>query len=133
MRKVQVMLLVLVALVLLLAPVAAVAQATAPEVKVAIDPSIADAILAVWGIGVLAITQLIKNVLKVDDWPKNWKDIAGYAISFIVAFAGTLFVLLSKGAFTWAAAAVYTVWCWGVANGLFKYGRDMAARVINNR
>jgi len=87
-----------------------------------IDQAIVAAIMTIGGIGVIAITQIVKNALVklfnvVQDGIKN---ILGYASSLIVSAGASAFVLLQMKKFTALALLGYTLYVWGEANQIFK-------------
>jgi len=78
-----------------------------------IDQTVVLAILGVAGVGVTAITEMIKRWLKASGF-------AAYAISFAVSAAATVFVLVQGAIFSWGALVAYTVVVFLEANGLYK-------------
>ena len=78
-----------------------------------VDLSIVTAILAVAGIGVTGLTEMIKRFFGASGF---W----AYIISFVVSAGATAFVLVQAGSFAWIPFAVYTTLVFGEANGLYK-------------
>jgi len=78
-----------------------------------IDPGVVAAILAVAGIGVTGLTEMIKRLFKAS-------GIVAYIISLIVSAGATAFVLIQAGSFAWVSFAIYTIVVFVEANGLYK-------------
>jgi hypothetical protein len=111
---------------MLLAPMALLAQ---DDVPVDVDTELVAAILAAFGVGVLGLTQIIKNVLKVPTWQSDIaKKIAGYGISLVVSAAGTIFTLTTTGQMALGKAILYTAVVWGIANGWWKGLKELIAK-----
>ena len=78
-----------------------------------IDPGVVAAILAVAGIGVTGLTEMIKRLFKAS-------GIVAYIISLIVSAGATAFVLTQAESFAWVSFAIYTIVVFVEANGLYK-------------
>ena len=78
-----------------------------------IDLGIVSAILAVAGIGVTGLTEMIKRFFKAS-------GIWAYVISLVVSAGATAFILIQAGSFAWIPFAVYTILVFGEANGIYK-------------
>ena len=120
--KRRILLTLAVALVLLL-PVALLAQTTADEELakfLGLDEVLVLGIMTIFGIGIMAITQLLKNLFKVSTWTDLARKYAGYGFSLVVSLGAAAFILAKAGTFTWTLFAVYGIYCWGVANGFWK-------------
>ena len=78
-----------------------------------IDPAVVTLILAVGGIGVVGLTEMIKRFFKAQDF---WV----YLISLGVSAGATAFILATSGAFSWIALAGYTLVVFLEANGIYK-------------
>jgi hypothetical protein len=87
-----------------------------------IDQAIVASIMTVGGLGVIAITQLVKNALvKLFNVVKdNVKNVLGYVSSLVVSAGATAFVLLQMKKFAWLALLGYTVYVWLESNQIFK-------------
>lgn len=106
-------------LFLLLVPIALLAQDPVDN-PFGLDEGTLAAILGAFGLGVLGITQLLKQILKVEKWDPRLKDVAGYGLSLVVSAGATAFVLASSDMFTVARFAIYSVGVWGEVNGIWK-------------
>ena len=78
-----------------------------------IDPGIVAAILAVAGIGVTGLTEMVKRLFKAS-------GILAYVISLIVSAGATAFVLIQAGTFAWIPFVIYTTVVFVEANGIYK-------------
>ena len=87
-----------------------------------IDQAIVASIMTVGGLGVIAITQLVKNALvKLFNVVKDKvKDVLGYASSLIVSAGATAFILLQMKKFAWLSLLGYTIYVWLESNQIFK-------------
>ncbi len=89
----------------------------AQTTPVEIDPMAVDTILAggILGLGVIAVTQVVKNALKVNGVPV-------YFISLLVSAGATIiWTITGGGGFTLTKFIGYTVIVWAVANGWYKF------------
>jgi hypothetical protein len=77
------------------------------------DPAVVATILAIAGIGVLGITEMIKRFLKAE-------GVVAYLISLAVSAAATAFVLLQAGTFGVVPFIGYTILVFIEANGIYK-------------
>jgi len=77
------------------------------------DPNVVATILAVAGVGVVGITEMIKRFLHADGF-------VAYLISLIVSAGATAFTLVTAGTFNWISFAIYTALVFLEANGLYK-------------
>jgi len=99
------------------------------DVPFDVDNALIAAILGAFGVGVLGLTQIIKNVLKVPTWASDIaKKIAGYGISLVVSAAGTIFTLVTTGQMAVGKAVLYTAIVWGIANGWWKGLKELIAK-----
>ena len=78
-----------------------------------IDPAVVTIILAVGGIGVVGLTEMLKRLFNAQDF---WV----YLISLGVSAGATAFILATSGAFSWIALAIYTFIVFLEANGIYK-------------
>jgi len=87
-----------------------------------IDQAILASIMTVGGLGVIAITQLVKNALvKLFNVVKDKvKDVLGYVSSLVVSAGATAFILLQAKKFAWLPLLGYTVYVWLESNQIFK-------------
>ena len=87
-----------------------------------IDEAIVAAIMTIGGIGVIAITQIVKNALvklfKVTQ--DGVKNTLGYVSSLVVSAGASAFVLLQMKQFGWLSLLGYTIYVWLEANQIFK-------------
>jgi hypothetical protein len=92
------------------------------SIRFEIDQAIVVAIMTIGGLGVIGITQIVKNALiklfNVID--AGAKDILGYVSSLIVSTGASAFILLQMKKFTWLALVVYSVYVWLESNQIFK-------------
>jgi hypothetical protein len=77
------------------------------------DPAVVATILAIAGVGVLGITEMIKRFLKAE-------GVVAYLISLAVSAAATVFVLLQAGTFGLVPFVGYTILVFLEANGIYK-------------
>ena len=77
------------------------------------DNNVLLAILGLFGIGVVGITEMVKRFL-------NWDGVLAYIISAVVSAGATAYVLLTTNIFSWVGFALYTVLVFLEANGLYK-------------
>lgn len=105
-------LLVLIAMILVTA-VAAWAQETGTTVPV--NETTAQEILqtGILGLGVLALTEMIKRLLK-------WEGNLAYVISAVVSAAATAVYMIGKQGFNITGFLILTVLVFMIANGLYK-------------
>lgn len=78
------------------------------------DPALVTAILAIAGIGVTGLTEMIKRLFKASGY-------AAYIISFLVSAAATALTLAQAGSFAVLPFAIYTVIVFLEANGIYKF------------
>lgn len=94
------------------------------EVPVDVNPDILAKILYAFG-GIVAITQIIKQVLKVAEWDEIWRKIAGYGISLVVSAGLTVYILITNSMFSVGSLILYTIVAWATANGFWKALREI--------
>ena len=80
---------------------------------ITVDPAVVAAILAVGGVGVVGLTDMLKRLFKVG-------GIYAYLINLGVSVAATAFILATSGVFTVPALVVYTIVVFLEANGVYK-------------
>ncbi len=106
--------------VTLFAAPAAQAIETPIQVPVSgVDFTLIDAILGLFGIGLVYVVNWIKKLI-------GWQDKKALIITVVASFmaaAGTLFV---KGAFTWKLLLVYGLAVLGEMTGWFKFTKKAA-------
>jgi len=87
-----------------------------------IDEAVVGTILTIGGLGVMAITQIVKNTLVklFNVTQPGVKDILGYISSLIVSAGASAFVLLQLKLFTFMALLGYTIYVWLEVNQIFK-------------
>jgi hypothetical protein len=95
-----------------------------------IDDAIVAAIMTIGGLGVIAITQIVKNALVklfnvVQEGVKNF---LGYVSSLIVSAGASAFILLQMKKFTWLALLGYMIYVWLEVNQIFKVIHKPAAK-----
>jgi len=79
-----------------------------------LDPAMVATILAVGGIGVTGITEMIKRLFKIKD---KW----AYVLSAVISISATLFVMLTGGmAIAIFPVLGYSFLVWLEANGIYK-------------
>jgi len=78
------------------------------------DPAVLAAILGLFGIGLVYVVNLLKNLFKVSDKP-------AVLLVLIVSAVATAAVLLVSGSFSWLALLVYTAACFGTMTGWYKF------------
>jgi ABC-type Na+ efflux pump permease subunit len=83
------------------------------------DPAVLAAILGLFGIGLVYVVNLLKNLLKVSDKP-------AVLLVLIVSAMATTGVLLVTGAFSWLALLVYTAAVFGEMTGWYKFTQKTA-------
>jgi hypothetical protein len=83
------------------------------------DPAVLAAILGLFGIGLVYIVNLLKNLFKVSEKP-------AVLLVLIVSFVATAGVLLATGAFTWLGLLVYTAAVFGEMTGWYKLTKKPA-------
>ena len=106
---------------MLIFPVVLLAQEGEEIVKaLGAEYAIVLAIVGIWGLGIVGIMKILKNLFKVEKWAAIWKDVFGYVGSLALSLAGTIFVLQSMGKLKTWTVALYTVLAWMESNGLFK-------------
>jgi len=77
------------------------------------DPAVLAAILGLFGIGLVYVVTLLKNLLKLQNKP-------AVLLVLIVSAAATAAVLIATGAFSWLALLVYTAAVFGEMTGWYK-------------
>jgi hypothetical protein len=78
-----------------------------------IEPGIVTAIMALFGIGVIGIIQMLKVFLKLD-------GLGAKILAFVVSFGATAIYLLQIKTFTVLALVIYGLIVFGEASGLYK-------------
>jgi hypothetical protein len=104
-------------------------------VTLEIDNNLIAAILGAWGIGVIGLSELLKQLLKkagYDEWPLLLRHISMYIVTLAVTAAATAFTLIKFGEFEWGEFALYTIIVWGIANGIWKGGRNAIRKAVES-
>lgn len=78
------------------------------------DITLLATILAAGGLGVTGLTEMLKRLLK-------WEDFKAYLISAVVSLGVTAFVLSTGEAFTVLSWLIYSVAVFLQANGIYKF------------
>jgi hypothetical protein len=92
-------------------------EATTPQ----FDPAVVDAIIVtgIGGLGVAALTELIKRLLKA-------AGVLAYVISGVVSAAATAMYLVTSGSWDILSFAIYSVLVFLSANGIYKFSAKAA-------
>lgn len=101
-----------------------------------IDNNMLAAILGAWGIGVIGISELLKQGLKkfgFDTWPKLLRHFVMYLVTLGVSACATVFTLIKMGQFQTGDFVLYSVIVWGIANGLWKGGRNAVKKALEDQ
>ena len=102
----------------------------AQETGITIDPELAEKILGLsfMGFTVLTLSQLLKNVfVKLLNLTSTGQNVAGYVSSLIVSVAANVFYFTQVvHEFVLTNFIIYSLIVWGLANGWFKFRRQLS-------
>lgn len=121
--------------ILFLLPILALAQEDVvdPDFPFELNDSIVVAIQTIFGIGLMALTQLAKEGLKkvFKDWDQMTalaRHAIMYAVTAIIAAAATYFTLNQMGMMTEARMILYSIYTWGYINQSWKALKEIVKR-----
>jgi hypothetical protein len=104
-----------------------------PDFPFELNDSIVVAIQTIFGLGLMAITQLAKAALKkiFKDWD-SWRPMARHGIMYfvtaIIAAGATYFTLTKMGIMDSGRMVLYSVYTWGYMNQFWKALKDVVKK-----
>jgi len=98
-----------------------------------LNDAIVTGILTIFGIGLMAIVQFVKNILRklIPNW-ENWTSAQRravlYPVTLLVSAGATAFTLFQMQLWTLSRFILYTVYTWGYINQFWKGIKEIVER-----
>ena len=104
-----------------------------PDFPFELNDAIVAAIMTVFGIGLMAIVNLVKSGIKkllpnYDQWPALSRHALMYVVTLAIAAGATAFVLVQMKLWAFDRFILYAIYTWGYINQFWKALKGIIAK-----